>query len=517
MNKKIRIAFVDDNAEQQLRLILGERGYPNRTFRDESGREFELVAYSHPDVFLEAMTLGELNCKAALLDIDFSAVVDKQLRMVDGGTLRKEKWGIEVLHTVKRIDPDFPVVMLTSLDGLGLAFDSGKLGADGYINKSEVTYDSERFFRELADETKAVKSSWKDLDESETAELEASYRSECSKLARIVMHAIGACNLRSIYSHEHLATADEFASEYDEAERKKVATVAYYQYETDRIAELIQRMLDGVSSDQRLRILDVGCGTGRIEEALCESDLSERIDLVAVDFSGAMIRSAHAKLKQRSQTCDVHLGMLGASTTGKLNVSLFRATAERLGFLGEGDAMSFDLVVLGFGFLSYVNYREVLKSNTGDEGPGGVFDLLRPGGKLVFSVYNEASAVYDRIARTHTANDEMPVAAVMDPATGFLQVDLTRNFACDPFTVDRITRFVRQGGLTIDPEDVETFPTLHLMVNQSECADLPTHPIFAPGRWDQSLYELDRRLSKVMPNRGHYIVGVASRPKGESK
>jgi hypothetical protein len=50
------------------------------------------------------------------------------------------------------------------------------------------------------------------------------------------------------------------------------------------------------------------------------------------------------------------------------------------------------------------------------------------------------------------------------------------------------------------------------MLHNSATGDLPKDAQFPPGHFSQDMFSLDRDLSAVFRDRGHYVIAVASRP-----
>jgi len=480
---KYTILFLDDERSLLDWEMFGCDCSGGRDIGPVEGQELFVRSFDNPDDLLQALQVGEVGGKGTVLflDVNFTSLAIEHLRYTDPPTSNKDQWGLDVLRTVKRMDPDLPVIVLTSLPAQHLSFMVGRHGADDFINKNEVGLSKE--------------------DATEGAMI--------SHLIKRIEKAITLCGTRNIYDHEHLETADEFAKDYDPVERSFAATIAYYHYENDVITKTISDLAQKSSNGRRLRILDVGCGPGRIEEHLARLNCGGELDVVGVDFSGPMLRVAQENLA-RIGTCISIIGeMCKEAPDKRLHVSLFRAPAEELGFLKECRNGLFDLVILGFGLLSYVRYAQVLPPDLQNEESSGLLGLLKPGGRLIFSVYNEDSAIYRRLAELEQPDEEMPIAALMDTSTGSLKVGENRFFACEAFTTKRIVRFLRQAGLCVSPESVTTFPTLHLMLNRSTARSFPADPNFPQGTFSEDVYKMDCDISRVLSGRGHYIVGVA--------
>lgn len=479
----IHAVFLDDEADTEAVTLFGQSCKDDTEVYSDNDVRLLVRAEADPDYVFEQMTAGEWSAQVLILDVNFSGHSGTMLRLADHCSSSKNEWGLDILGTLKRIDPDFPIVMLTSLPGQATSFEAGRFGADEFMSKGQLRADN-REARQISLRT----------------------------LAERIRRAIRRCNERPVYDHAHLATADAFAKDYDGDERNCLATVAYYHYENDLIISTIDRLLSEVDNNRRVRILDVGCGTGRIEELLLRHPQRGRLEVIALDFSRKMISKARAKL-EHLPLCSLHIGYHdNVNDHDSLSVSLFRASAERINFAANLFPDGFDFVILGFGFLSYVRYNAVVVPIGQESESSGVVPLIREGGHLLFSVYNENSAIYDRIAKLNYPDSELPIAAIMDPVSGFLQVaDPPRFFACEAFTIPRIQRFLRQGGLIVDPEAVSTFPTLHLMLQQSDRENIPKDPELPPGHFSPDFYRMDVDLSHSIPSRGHYIVGVANK------
>ncbi len=487
MTDVIRAVFVDDEAPSEAQQLFGVPREQETELKTTSGNSLLIRAESDPDALLRHLTIGGgWPADVVLLDVDFSHSKSEHLTLsdaVEANDYPPDRWGFAILKTIKRIDPDLPVLMLTVQREPTISFQAGQDQADGYFLKERL-----RSVPPGANEARraALDDLWGQVNLARTA-----------------------CQRRAIYDHEHKDTANQFAEEYDADERRKLATVAYYHFENDLINDQVTRLLETPPRDRRLRVLDIGCGTGRVEESLaCRPD-RDRIDVAAIDFAEKMVHMAAAKLSKHARVQLMVGSTVPPGADQQLHVSLFRAPAERLTFLEQRYPDGFDLAVLGFGFLSYVKYADVLLACPQKPPVGGVVPLLRDNAPLIFSVYNENSAVYERIASFDDPDDELPIAALMDLSEGRLKV-AEHYFACEAFTPARMMRFLRQAGLSVAPENVYTFPTAHLMMCNSDAKRLPCDPDFPPtGRFDRWLYGLDRDLSKVINERGHYVVGVA--------
>jgi hypothetical protein len=199
------------------------------------------------------------------------------------------------------------------------------------------------------------------------------------------------------------------------------------------------------------------------------------------------------------------------------NLKIMRSPAEVFcSYSTELDESNFDLIIAGFGFCSYVNYKALLLPHKGRF--GGIAGLVNKGGKILFSVYNEDSIIYDRTSVTEL-KDDLPVAARVDLGRGILDIPGYKVIA-EAFSVNRFVRMINQTGLMIDESKTATFPTIHISLNNSECNDshqfiVGGDSLFKEGRFNNNLYDIDINHSKILKNKGHYIVMIAYKPEDD--
>jgi DNA-binding NarL/FixJ family response regulator len=114
-NEKIRLFLVDDDAVF-LKLL-----------------EIELL--DHADFTIETYATGEL-CIAGLSHAPDVIILDYYLDGIDKNAMN----GIETLKNIKLVNPDIPVVMLSSQDKIEVAVDCMLNGAADYVVKSETAF-----------------------------------------------------------------------------------------------------------------------------------------------------------------------------------------------------------------------------------------------------------------------------------------------------------------------------------------------------------------------------------------
>ncbi len=114
-NEKIKIFLVDDDA---VFLIL-----------------LEIEFDEHADFKIETFATGEL-CLAALNHNPDVIILDYHLDGIDKNAMN----GVETLDKIKEINPDIPVVMLSSQDSIDVAINCMHHRAYDYVVKSETAF-----------------------------------------------------------------------------------------------------------------------------------------------------------------------------------------------------------------------------------------------------------------------------------------------------------------------------------------------------------------------------------------
>lgn len=113
--KKIRVFLVDDDM-MFLKLL-------------------EIQFLQHADFIVETFSTGEL-CLAQLTNSPDVIILDYYLDGVDKTAMN----GIETLDKIKAINPEIPVVMLSSQDSIDVAINCMHHHAFDYVVKSETAF-----------------------------------------------------------------------------------------------------------------------------------------------------------------------------------------------------------------------------------------------------------------------------------------------------------------------------------------------------------------------------------------
>jgi len=172
------------------------------------------------------------------------------------------------------------------------------------------------------------------------------------------------------------------------------------QYNVDELKKL-DSLFHETGSLRGKRVLEPGCGTGRLSEILCRK-VGDKGRVVAMDISPAMVEAAKKRVK------------------GVANIELFVSQVELFDLPGE----KFDLILCHQVFPHMENKDACL---------GKFHRLLSPGGKVVIFHFIDLEEINNvhRKAGTVIENDMMPDTLEME-----------RLFNGAGFTIE----FIRNGG-----------------------------------------------------------------------
>lgn len=442
--RKYYIYVVDDEwkKEQESHNPLFNLNNNNSAFINNE--EFKFL-------FEENIKEAEVTCKYVDFkdgekDIDVAAV------LLDVRFPENDKAGLELLNKIYSMDPSLPVVMLTEYLNPEDAHYSGVKRARGYWGKSQIRANKEGFLKFLYDQI--------DLARKET-----------------------------IYDQVHKEIANDFAGEYDEVETGYPGTVAYWYFEN----EIISRLMDSLTNARKtknkgtLSVIDIGCGTGRIARLLTDKDcfLNKHLKITNLDFSGKMLKQLKEKIIVKEND----------------NFRIIRAVAERI----PEEDNKYDVVIMGFGFLSYTKYHDTLKS---------AFRLCKPGGDCIISVYNEDSIFYETIRNQKISKSDSLLAAIPHKESGKLSVAEKHTIDCEVFSLNSIKKILSRVGF-FDVVESWSFPTLYASVSKEELRTMPDFgkdEVFGCEGFSKTMLMLDKQISKQLNNRGHYLVLHVKKP-----
>jgi len=288
------------------------------------------------------------------------------------------------------------------------------------------------------------------------------------------------------YDRKQRQLANRVASSYDQFESEKPGTVAFWLHEERMITELIQELKSRATDP--LRILEMGCGTGRLVKCALDADPSCRVR--GVDFSGRMITEA----KQRLES-------YGRRWHGE------RGVAEQLNHRVH---KNYDLVIMGFGFPCYAPTDAVLKEAR---------RVLRPDGHLWCSAYNHNALAYERWqANIADAEPERPISTWIDRERGELWIreqaeSQPSTLPARTFTLGHFERHLRHAGFQVI--GCGTFPVLYSLLGRSEISKYAEgdgrERCYGNADFSFRLYELDELVSQHLRDKGYYSYFLASK------
>ena len=286
------------------------------------------------------------------------------------------------------------------------------------------------------------------------------------------------------YDRAQQQLAEVVADEYRAMEANSPGTVAYWHFEEQVLIDSVRRL-----GKRDLRVLDVGVGDGRYPEVLLRE--FPEVQVTGIDFSGRMLQSCRKRF---------------ATEMDRGRVRLERCVAERLPF----EDASFDLVVAGFGFLSYSTAARVLAE---------INRVSAADAYILLGYYNYGALFYDVWTSERLSDSTVPITGKIDRDRGVLHLGGKRTIGVRPMTVHESTRHVTHHDFALD--HVWTFPTLYASLGADQSKRLATESVDARryhGYADFSprLYEQDVSHSASLDAAGHhkgYYTFIRCRPR----
>jgi ubiquinone/menaquinone biosynthesis C-methylase UbiE len=320
------------------------------------------------------------------------------------------------------------------------------------------------------------------------------------------------------YNEMTLRVANKYAEVYDEKELGSVATRIVIMWENERVLTMIKEVHNRLG--HRLKILDIGCGTGRFEELLLlHSDTADLVEqIVAVDFAPMHFVQARDRLHA-----------LGLSEELQSRVNYKRRVAEDLRMPSD----TYDVVLMAFGVPCFSDYRRSLPEAA---------RVLVPNGMITFTGYNYDSLNFEYeedFSQKLSGGRRSFFSADIDRSKNEMTLPNCNPFPCHTFTPKQFLEIIRQDFFVVDEADVrqresyrpmETFPIIHgcapkefieRLVHMSDEWKIPSPTSYMNAelrKWpgsSEELYRMDRELSQLsaLRDRGHYINVIATKKK----
>lgn len=314
------------------------------------------------------------------------------------------------------------------------------------------------------------------------------------------------------YSKHTLEVENEFALKYDEIELSGAATVSAIIWENEYVMKHVLKVID--ETPRQVKILDLGCGTGRFEEILMANKHAyskiSRID--AIDFAPNYLQEAQKRL----------VGIFGKEALKKIR--FFRRIAEDSRLPAE----YYDIVIGSFGIICFSKFHLTLPE---------IHRILRPGGLLLLNGYNRNAITFDfdNAMRTLTGDAASHFAIKIDRKENKMFLS-DKIIQCFTFHVDDLEGILRLIGFhPIEGESI-TFPALYgcarkeyliAITNLTTSQQHNKNPKFASYQ-DEALRRdqfnsgycdiidmMDRDLTRIINGRGFYFCIASHKRKSE--
>jgi len=361
--------------------------------------------------------------------------------------------GINLFNTIREMDPDIPIIVLTDRAGNNEFFEAGAAHVKIRTDKAKC----------LATE-KEIQSLFKEINQYVKQD--------------------------PSYDRKQRMLANEVAGEYEGMETNRPGTIAYWLFEEEIISQLVQRKeLDKASP--LVNVIDIGCGTGRYGRVITETSESARV--TCVDFSGKMLAEAQKTLSD--DRCKFQRGL-----------------AEKL----PKDFVNFDLAIMGFGFPSYSPTQPVLREARRIlANDGWLFASVYNHAALAYDEWRGEDGDTQRPISTWIDRDSgsITIPASLGNTTLATRTFTISHFAREL----RQAGFQVGGYLTFPVlystlrcSDIENFSRVEKSINNGQEVDKYPHKGFS-----QELWRIDKKISLSLKDKGFYTVFLAARNKAD--
>ncbi len=341
--------------------------------------------------------------------------------------------GVHLLEILRRMDPDIPIVILTAFGNLNTAFGAGHYRANAFYSKEEA---------------------FKEGSVIET------------RLQAVLAES------RYTYDREQQQLADEVAEKYHTLEASSPGTVAYWLFEEQKIIATVQSV-----KKPEVQVLDIGVGDGRSPDVLLR-EFPNKVRVTGIDFSGKMLDKCRRRFSREMVNGDIRFE---------------RCIAEQLPF----ENACFDVIIAGFGFLSYSASTRVLE---------GIHRVAKPDAHILLGSYNYDALFYDVWRSSCLSDPNVPITGKIDRDRGLLHLE-DRSIGVRPATVHETKRLLLQHNFDLD--DLWTFPTLYASLGRDLSKRLPNENVDATkyhgySDFSQRLYEQDVTHSATLDASGYH-------------
>lgn len=314
------------------------------------------------------------------------------------------------------------------------------------------------------------------------------------------------------FSQHTLEVENDFALVYDEEELSGAATVSAILWENEftllQVTDFIKH------STSKVKILDLGCGTGRFEEIILKNDLlSSKVETIyAVDFAPQYLVEAKHRLGN----------LLDDKNFNK--IKFLRRVAESL----QWPENYFDIVIAGFGVVCFSKSHLTLQQ---------VYKVLKPKGLALINGYNRDAATYefDNAMKIETGAPASHFAIRIDREENVMHLG-NDTISCFTFDSHGLDTLLKQIGFKPKKNSSHTFPTLYgtsrrdylrelaktIAKNKPSKKEKDSQSVASyesknlisdkyQSGFNEILHLMDRDLALVMPNKGFYFCTAANK------